>query len=473
MSTTPNESIWSSMIAARQLSVTFYTLSTCLTDLLHRYNESALSQANKTLSSALLHNLDQTLFSTSSNSSKLFDEYSNILQNTLKQNSLHTNVIQNVRRLFRSDACLKELFTTELNEHCQCQECDCTISNSITDFIHDVGEIKPTLLIQPCQTSCACFRCGDQNQLKTITFKQSSPCLALTVNRLNITPTEQLTNAQGAVYELVYIIELDSASRTIINVYLRKDNEFVKVDGSDVSSRSTTINSQGKFLTLWLITRSAASVVESSQPTNTLQTHTYLSPPQSASSSSQLASNSQTTTETSIPDQNTNVNNFDDFFASHPPLNADVGNEDEVQFWNSVSEQSATTISEDLSIMNDPVSEQSATTISEDLSITNDPVSDIYLTLLHSSTKESAPIESQADHDRAVNSLASDVLWPLIVERTKRRSEKKTSSSSTATTIRSISSNSSTTSSTFEKNRAYKQLPSISRLRRPHPYTTT
>lgn len=46
-----------------------------------------------------------------------------------RQNSLHTNIIQNVRRLFRSDACLKELFTTELNEHCQCQECDCTISN--------------------------------------------------------------------------------------------------------------------------------------------------------------------------------------------------------------------------------------------------------------------------------------------------------------------------------------------------------
>ncbi|CAF1289946.1 unnamed protein product [Adineta ricciae] len=453
MSTMPSESIWSSMIAARQLSVTFYTLSTCLTDLLHRYSESALSQANKTLSSTLLHNLDQTLFSTTSNSSKLFDEYSNVVQNILKQNSLHTNVIQNVRRLFRSDACLKELFTTELNEHCQCQECDCTISNSITDFIHDVGEIRPTLLIEPCQTPCVCFRCGDQNQLKTITFKQSSPCLALTVSRLNITPTEQLTNAQGAVYELVYIIELDSASRTIINVYLRKDNEFVKVDGADVSSRSTTINSQGKFLTLWLSTRSAASVVESSQPTNTLQTHTYLSPPQSASSSSQLASNSQTTTETSITDQNSNVNSFDDLFVSHPTLDPDVDNEDEAQFWNSVSEQSTTTIS-------------------EDLPITNDPVSDIYLTLLHSSTKESAPIESQLDHDRAVNSLASDVLWPLIVERTKRRSEKKTSSSSTATTIRSISSNSSTTSSTLQKNRAYKQLPLTSRLRRPHPYTT-
>ena len=195
-------------------------------------------------------------------------------------------------------------------------------------------------------------------------------------------------------------------------------------------------------------------MVESAQQTNTLQTHTYLSPPQSASSSSQLASNSQTTTETSIPDKSTNANSFDEFFVSHPTLDAGVGNDDEAQFWNSVSEQSTTTIS-------------------EDLSTTNDPVSDIYLTLLHSSTKESAPIESQADHDRAVNSLASDVLWPLIVERTKRRSEKKTSSSSTATTIRSISSNSSTTSSTFQKNRAYKQLPSTSRLQRTHPYATT
>ncbi len=51
------------------------------------------------------------------------------LINHCRQNSLHTNIIQNVRRLFRFDSCLKELFTTELNEHCQCQECDCTISN--------------------------------------------------------------------------------------------------------------------------------------------------------------------------------------------------------------------------------------------------------------------------------------------------------------------------------------------------------
>jgi hypothetical protein len=43
---------------------------------------------------------------------------------------------------------------------------------SITDVIHDVGEIRLTLLTESSQTSCACFRCGEQNQLKTITFKQ-------------------------------------------------------------------------------------------------------------------------------------------------------------------------------------------------------------------------------------------------------------------------------------------------------------
>jgi len=43
---------------------------------------------------------------------------------------------------------------------------------SITDVIHDVGEIRTTLLIESSQISCACFRCGDQNQLKTLKFKQ-------------------------------------------------------------------------------------------------------------------------------------------------------------------------------------------------------------------------------------------------------------------------------------------------------------
>ncbi|UJR36982.1 hypothetical protein I4U23_029690 [Adineta vaga] len=462
MSTMPSETIWSSMISARQLSATFYTLSTCLTDLLHRYNEISSSQSNKILSSTLFHNLDQTLFSTvpSTNSSKLFDEYSNILQNILKQNSLHTNIIQNVRRLFRFDPCLKELFSTELNEHCQCQECDCTISNSITDVIHDVGEIRPTLLVGSSQTSCVCFRCGDQNQLKTITFKRSSPCLALIVNRLNITSDDHLINAQGVTYELVYIIELDSTSRSIINVYLRESTEFVKVDGIDVSSRSSTLNSQGKFLTLWLTSRST-SLLESTQPNTTTQTSTLLSPPQSASSSSQLISNSQTTTETSLPDQSTSAINFDDMLM---PSNSTIDTavyEDDDQFWNSLTEQSIATNSEN------PVS-----TISENLSSTNDSVSDVLLTLLHSTNKDSTPIKSRADHDRTVNTIASNVLWPLIVNQNKRRSEKKTSSSSTTTTIQSLSSHSSTTSSTYQRNRLYKQLPSTTRSRRPHPYTT-
>jgi hypothetical protein len=152
------------------------------------------------------------------------------LINHCRQNSLHTNIVQNVRRLFRFDSYFKQLFTTEVNEHCQCQECDCTISNSITDVIHDVGEIRTRLLIESSQISCACFRCGDQNQLKTLTFKQFSSCLALTVNRLNINATDQLINAQGVIYELSYIIEFDSILRSIINVYLSEDTEFVKVD---------------------------------------------------------------------------------------------------------------------------------------------------------------------------------------------------------------------------------------------------
>lgn len=85
MSAPSSETIWSSMIAARQLSVTYYTLSTCLTDLLHRYFEITSSQTNS-ISSSLFHNLDQTLFSsnTSTNQSNLLNEYSNILQNILK-----------------------------------------------------------------------------------------------------------------------------------------------------------------------------------------------------------------------------------------------------------------------------------------------------------------------------------------------------------------------------------------------------
>ncbi len=58
--------------------------------------------------------------------------------------------------------------------------------------------------------------------MNSLHFFRFSPCLALTVNRLNINATDQLTNAQGIIYDLIYIIEFDSTSRSIINVYLRQ-----------------------------------------------------------------------------------------------------------------------------------------------------------------------------------------------------------------------------------------------------------
>ncbi|CAF1232856.1 unnamed protein product [Adineta steineri] len=475
MTSVPSETIWSSMIAARQLSLNYYTLSTCLTDLLHRYIEISSSSQNNNVSSSLFHNLDRTLFSTTTNPSKLSDEYSNIIHNILKQNSLHTNIIQNVRRLFRFDSFLKELFTAEVNEHCQCQECDCTISNSITDVIHDIKEIRTTLLTEPSQTSCACFRCGDQNQSKTLTFKQSSPCLALTVNCLNVKPTDQLTNIQGVVYDLVYIIQLDLTSSSIINVYLRQDTEFLKVDGIDTSSRLSTINSQGKFLTLWLSNQST-SIKDATQiptTTTTSDNHTYLSPPHSASSSSQIISNSQIVIDTSIPYQNTNTISFDD--TSMPSNSTD---EDFDEFFKAFPEPSLSAVSEDISPLITTTNNDNAS-VSEDISnstttTNNDSVSDLYLTLLHSTHKESSPMKSRAEHDRTVNALASDIFWPLIMEQTQRRSEKKTSSSASSTaTTKSIASNSSTTSSTLGRNRLNKQLPSITRSQRSHPYRTS
>jgi len=93
---------------------------------------------------------------------------------------------------------------------------------SITDVIHEVGEIRANLLTETCQIPCVCFRCGDQNQSKNVTFKQCNASLALAVNRLDAKPTDQLTNSQGLVYELVYIIEFDPNLRTILNVYLRQ-----------------------------------------------------------------------------------------------------------------------------------------------------------------------------------------------------------------------------------------------------------
>jgi len=227
------------------------------------------------------------------------------------------------------------------------------------------------------------------------------------------------------------------------------DTEFVKVDGVDISSRLSTIDSQGKFLTLWL---SRSTPTRDSQPSESITTisnnHTFLSPPQSASSSSQLISNSLTNNDTSIPYQSTSTISFDDILI---PSNTTIDDDDDDDpFWNSLTEQSTQVISEDMSTTN------------------TDLVSDIYLTLLHSTHKEPSPAKTRAEHDRTVNTLASDVLWPLIVDQTKRRNQ-KTSSSSTATTIQSISSKSSTNSS---KNRLYKQLPSTVKSRRSHPYTT-
>ncbi|CAF1169299.1 unnamed protein product [Rotaria sordida] len=238
-----SENIWSRLISTRQLSSNYYIISTCLTDILYRCSSRNLS---------IFHNLSQTLFSSSIDQIKLLNDYTNILQNILKQNSLHTNIIQNIRRLFRFDLCLKELFSTILDEHCQCHECDCTISNSIDDVIHDVDEIQLKLLIESSQLSCICFRCNDKNQLKTLTFKQFSPCLALTVNRLHINIKDQLINTQGIIYDLIYIIEFDQTLHSILNVYQRQDIEFVIVDGIDISNRRSTIDSQGKFLTLWM-----------------------------------------------------------------------------------------------------------------------------------------------------------------------------------------------------------------------------
>ncbi|CAF1090227.1 unnamed protein product [Rotaria sp. Silwood1] len=463
MTSVSSETIWSSMIAARQLSMTYYTLSTCLTDFLHRYVEISLSSSPQTnnISSSLFHNLDKTLFSsslTTTNQSQLLDEYSNILLNILKQNSLHTNIIQNVRRLFRLDSFLKELFTSELNEYCQCQECDCIISNSITDVIHDVGEIRTTLLIESSQISCACFRCGDQNQTKTLTFKQFSPCLALIVNRLNINATDQLTNAQGITYELCYVIEFDSLSRSIINVYLRQDTEFIKVDGQNISSRSLTINSQGKFLTLWLSRSRSITIPEPTELQTTVSHNvTFLSPPQSASSSSQITSNSIINNDISIPIESKNTNDLNDILiSSNTTLYNNEYNDDD-HFWNSLIEQSTPVESEIMSTTNN-----------------NDAVSDLYLTLLHSANKDSTPIKDRVEHDRTVNTLASNILWPLIVDQTNRRKEKKTSaSSSRTTTIQTLSSNSSNASSTSTRNHSFKQLSSSVKPRRIHPYRNT
>jgi hypothetical protein len=218
------------------------------------------------------------------------------------------------------------------------------------------------------------------------------------------------------------------------------------VDGIDISNRSSTINSQGKFLTLWL-SRSISIAVP--QPSESISHNdTFLSPPESASSS-QLMSNSITTNDIPIPYQTASSITIDGILMP----SGVTPNDDDDQFWNSLIAESTPVINENT------------------LTTTNDTVSDLFLTLLHSTNKNPSPIKSRTDHDRTVNTLASDVLWPLIVDQTDRRNSKK-SSSSTTTTISSISSNASTTSSTIRGKRSYKQFPSTVKSRRSHPYTT-
>ena len=84
------ETIWSSMIAARQLSVTYCTISTCLTDLLRRYYER-ISNKSTDQPLSLLNGLYRTLFTSISPSTdklnhqaKLLAEYASILQTILQ-----------------------------------------------------------------------------------------------------------------------------------------------------------------------------------------------------------------------------------------------------------------------------------------------------------------------------------------------------------------------------------------------------
>jgi hypothetical protein len=149
-----------------------------------------------------------------------------------------------------------------------------------------------------------------------------------------------------------------------LNFYL--DAEFVKVDGTDISNRVLTIDSEGKFLTLWI----SSTTLDNLQSNN---------------------------------------------------------NDDDSQLRNS----------------------SPATTTSEGTSDT-DTVGDIYLTLLHSTNKN----HSQIEHDQTINSLASNILWPTIVNQTQRYKENPSSSSSSST------------------KRSLKQLPTTIKSKRLRPHTT-
>lgn len=288
-----------------------------------------------------------------------------------------------------------------------------------------------------------------------------SPCLALTVQRLDIKATDQLSNVQGTIYDLAYVIEFDPTSRSITNVYLRQDGEFIKVDGTDISHRRSAIQSEGKFLTLWLSRSTSVAVNPPVESLSISHNDTFLSPPQSASSSSQLIPASTAISDTAVPYQTMSSITFDDI-----PLPAeshlDAPDEDSDEFWNSLTAQSNITTS--------PAPLVPAATTDESSTSNNDTISDLYLTLLHTTTNKSSSIKSRSEHDQAVNTLASDILWPLIVDQTNRRDGKRRSSS-TASTVGSLSSRSSTTTSTIERTRPYKQISSTGRSQRTHPYT--
>jgi hypothetical protein len=191
---------------------------------------------------------------------------------------------------------------------------------------------------------------------------------------------------------------------------LSLDTEFVCVDGVDANKRRTTFENEGKFLTLWL-NRSVPTIVNDSSSSLTIsQQDTFLSPPQSASSTSQQTLPSSMINDTSAPYRTTSSITFNDTAVSS---NTELEDDDD-QFWNSFGEQSNSTIA--------TTPPPAITNIEESTTTTNDTISDLYLTLLNTTTNKSSPIKSRTDHDRAVNTLASDILWPLIVDQTNRRS---------------------------------------------------
>ena len=174
-----------------------------------------------------------------------------------------------------------------------------------------------------------------------------------------------VSNDFSSIFLKIYIFNLDA--------------EFVKVDGTDLSHRVSTIDSQGKFLTLWM------------------------SP------------------ATNIHDETIDL----------LPLQ-------------SMSNPSASSITSDSGLNSNLESSSSASTVSEGSS-DPDTISDIYLTLLHSTTKNHLQIEQH----HTVNSLASNIIWPTIVSQTEQHNRKSTT------------------------NNSLKQLPSTSKSKRIQPYTKT